>query len=53
MPPASSLYNLSHSAVIIASADKEFEVIAAYFWFGAVVFRVENFIEFLHQLDVD
>jgi hypothetical protein len=48
VPPASSLYNLSYSAVIVASANKEFEVIAPHFGFGAIVLRVENFVEFLH-----
>jgi hypothetical protein len=48
VPPASSLYNLSYSAVIVASAYKEFEVIAPHFGFGAIVLRVEIFVEFLH-----
>jgi hypothetical protein len=48
VPPASSLYNLSYSAVIVASANKKFEVIAPHFGFGAIVLRVENFVEFLH-----
>jgi len=52
MPPLAALYHLSHSGVVITSANIEFELLSTSLRFNIPVLLVQNFIEFLHQPNI-
>lgn len=53
LPPLTSLNYLSHLRMIVSASDIESELVGASLRFGIVIFLVQDFIEFLHEPDID
>jgi hypothetical protein len=53
LPPLTSLNYLSHLRMIVSASDIKSELLGASLRFRIVVFLVQDFIEFLHQPDID
>ena len=48
VPPTSTLDNLTNTCEVIASTNMKLKVVTSSFWLSPFIFRVENFVKFLH-----
>ena len=52
MPPASWLYNLTDTWVVVSVADIKFKVTRGWFWLHVVILSIQGFIKTFHELNI-